>query len=113
MEGRVKPPFKNLVLLYKCKNLQREVYLIINTLYLCLMLTSLPNGKVVDLPVEIIFLSDHDYNLYIQALVASNTGDDIEDCFKDSSLEKVKQQVQDDMEDGFLDDDVLLSRDDI
>jgi hypothetical protein len=76
------------------------------------MLTSLPNGKVVDLPLEVIFLSDKDYQLYIQALMAANSGEEIQDFFRDSSLGSVNQQIQDEIEE-FPDDELLLDRDDI
>jgi hypothetical protein len=73
------------------------------------MRVSLPNGKSVELPIDVLFLSDKEYDLYIQALMSVDAGEYTEDAFYSSSMDDVKNQI----DDGFADDDVLLSRDDI
>lgn len=73
------------------------------------MIVSLPNGKSVELPIDIIFLSDKEYDLYIQALMSVDAGEYSEDVFYSSSMSEVKNQI----DEGFVDDDLLLSRDDI
>lgn len=75
------------------------------------MLTTLPNGKTIDLPIDVIFLSDEQYALYIQMLTAADSGDMIDNFFFDSSLEGVNQQKEDEIEE-FIDES-LLERDDI
>lgn len=77
------------------------------------MQVSLANGKTIDLPVDILFYSDKDYALYMQALMAANAGEEVENAFKHSSLDEINSQKIDEEDEGFPDDEVLLTRDDI
>lgn len=77
------------------------------------MIISLLNGKVIELPTEVIFLSDREYEEYIQAVLAADMGDFVEEPFKFSSFENPSYKEEEENDEGFLDDDLLLTRDDI
>lgn len=112
--GEILPCFKNFVSYINVNLFLQFLGFYIFICELCQMLTSLPNGKVVDLPLDVLFLSDENYALYIQALMAANAGDEIQDSFRDSSLGRVKSQTEDEIQnEEFPDDDLLLGRDDI
>ena len=72
------------------------------------MLYELPNGKTVDIPIEIYLLSDEKFQEYVNILLSENAGFVTENFFHDSA-----NMTEDKDDDGFLDDDILLIRDDI
>jgi hypothetical protein len=72
-------------------------------------LVELINGKTVEIPLHIYLGSDKQYDLYIEAILSQDIGFYTQDFFHDSSIGTIDEYD----EDGFVDDDILLERDDI
>lgn len=70
-------------------------------------LIELGNGKTIEIPIEICFYDDEKYEDYIQLIIANDMGGYIEDVFHKPGENRF------DINNGFLDDDILLLRDDI
>lgn len=76
------------------------------------MLYTLPNGKEIDIPIEILTADDAVFDFYIREFMANDAGYEIKNPFHSSHLSD--EMIDLDFEpDEFPDDDLLLRRDDV